>query len=253
MKKYIVYKHLNKMNGKVYVGVTNDVDRRWRSSGIEYKPPKNEIQHHRSFWNAIQKYGWENFDHLIIEENLTMEEAFEKEKFYIELYDSTNKEKGYNIAKGGNGGIVYKVHPKGMLGKKQSKDFCLTHSEWAKNHNNNCMTNGDVVWGVTHEHPKGMLGKHHSKESIMKKKAYSGENAVTSKPIVAIERDGTKREFHSAKLCMAYYSISTCVFYRILREGTPYVINPKVNYRNKEKILAIEGIMFKHKEDTEVS
>ncbi|HFM5558661.1 TPA: GIY-YIG nuclease family protein, partial [Enterococcus faecium] len=47
LKKYIIYKHLNKINGKIYIGVTNDIGRRWRSGGIEYKPPKNETQHHR--------------------------------------------------------------------------------------------------------------------------------------------------------------------------------------------------------------
>ena len=60
--------------------------------------------------------------------------------------------------------------------------------------------------------PKRHVGKAPQQRINYEKKAYSGENAVTSKPIVAIERDGTKREFHSAKLCMAYYSISTCVF-----------------------------------------
>lgn len=251
--EYVVYKHTNKQNKKVYVGVTNNIDRRWRSGGIEYKPPKSESQTNRSFWNAIKKYGWDNFDHCILEEGLTMEEAFDREKFYINFYQSTNKEKGYNISQGGNGGIIYDIHPRGMLGKKQSKEFAKNHSKWAKNRDNNCMTNGTVIWGKTHEHPKGMLGKHHSKETIARKKAYCGENSFNSKPIVTIEKDGTKREFHSAKICMNYYSISTCIFYRLLKEGSPYKINPKANYRNKEKILAIEGIVIKYKEDTEVS
>lgn len=255
MNNYVVYKHINKFNKKVYIGVTNDINRRWRNNGIEYKPPKKENPTHRSFWNAIKKYGWKNFDHIILEEDLSKDEAFLKEKEYIKMYDSTNKTKGYNISKGGNGGTVYAVHPKGMLGKKQSKTFCLTHSEWAKNHKNNCMTNGTVVWGVTHEHPKGMLGKHHSEKTIAKKRSYCGEKSFSNSEVISINKNGETKKFHSCKMCMEFYGISTTVFYRLIKSGECYKLNPKANYkkRDKEKLRNIEGIRFMYKEDTEVS
>ena len=44
----------------------------------------------------------------------------ELEKYYIELYQSNDKSKGYNIARGGNGGKVYVTHPRNMLGKSQT-------------------------------------------------------------------------------------------------------------------------------------
>ena len=49
------------------------------------------------FWRAIQKYGWENFESSILESDLTGEEAKNREEFYICSYDSTNREKGYNL------------------------------------------------------------------------------------------------------------------------------------------------------------
>ena len=53
---------------------------------------------------AIQKYGWDNIAHEIIETGLTKKQAEEKERYYIKLYDSTNPEFGYNITYGGGVG-----------------------------------------------------------------------------------------------------------------------------------------------------
>ena len=93
-KIYCVYIHKNKQNGKVYIGQTcQKPERRW-SNGYGYKGcPK--------FYAAIQKYGWDNFEHIIVQEYLTKEEADNLEKELISKYDSTSKEAGYNISIGG--------------------------------------------------------------------------------------------------------------------------------------------------------
>lgn len=91
-KTSVIYIHKNKTNEKVYVGQTNDVSKRWAGQGTHYMScPK--------FWKAICKYGWDGFDHIILEENLTIEEANQKEAEYIKIFDSINN--GYNIAAGG--------------------------------------------------------------------------------------------------------------------------------------------------------
>ena len=60
---YTVYMHKNKINGKVYIGITSQqpVKRRWRK-GSCYK-------NCNKFYKAIQKYGWNNFEHIILFEN----------------------------------------------------------------------------------------------------------------------------------------------------------------------------------------
>lgn len=121
MNNYVIYIHTNKFNNKKYVGMTSNIKKRWRNNGLAYRPASEGNQ--RPFWNAIEKYGWENFEHEIVEEHLTFEEACEKEKYYIELYNTRDRNFGYNVAEGGNGGKIYKDHPKGMSGKKHSEEW----------------------------------------------------------------------------------------------------------------------------------
>lgn len=97
MKEYTIYKHTNKMNGKVYIGQTClPVNERWKKGegykGCDY------------FYHAIQKYGWDNFEHEIIASNLTKEEADEMEAALIIELDTRNHEKGYNLKGGGSHG-----------------------------------------------------------------------------------------------------------------------------------------------------
>lgn len=104
-RNYCVYMHQNKINGKRYIGLTKtSTKRRWRNSGYGYK--KNV-----AFWNAIQKYGWENFNHFVLFDNLTKQEACQKEIELIKLYKSHISENGYNVTWGGDCGIDYEHHP----------------------------------------------------------------------------------------------------------------------------------------------
>ena len=86
---YSLYIHLNKINDKAYVGITcREPQIRWGSNGAGYKDqPK--------FYNAIKKYGWDNFFHIILLTGLNEDEAFELETEFINKYNAI--ENGYNI------------------------------------------------------------------------------------------------------------------------------------------------------------
>lgn len=129
---YLLYCHINKINGKKYVGLTSrtNAEKRWGPEGSGYKSCPY-------FWQAIQKYGWNNFEHLILMTDLTKEEASEKEKYYIKLWETTNPEKGYNLREGGldsyhlTENVKEKISDaahqrKGTCGKKV---ICLTTGE----------------------------------------------------------------------------------------------------------------------------
>lgn len=98
---YKVYIHTCP-NNKVYVGLTKQkVEKRWRNGlGYESTP---------YFYNAIKKYGWENIKHEVLFENLTKQEAEQKEIETISLYNSSNKKFGYNLERGGKAG--YRLTP----------------------------------------------------------------------------------------------------------------------------------------------
>lgn len=91
---WIVYRHISPSN-KSYIGITSqEPSKRWRN-GVGYDKETK-------FGKAIKKYGWDNFSHEIIEDNIsTFEEACEREKYWILIYDTFKS--GYNSTLGGDG------------------------------------------------------------------------------------------------------------------------------------------------------
>lgn len=89
---HCVYMHTNKIDGKKYIGqAKGDPRKRWSSGykGCTF------------FFNAIKKYGWDNFEHVVLADNLTLDEANLCEKMFISLYRTTDRNFGYNIQSGG--------------------------------------------------------------------------------------------------------------------------------------------------------
>lgn len=93
----LIYKITNKINNKVYIGqTTQGLQTRWTRHIIS---SKNRVDNY-AFHNAINKYGPENFVIEVLE-YCEPEDLNEKEKYYIEFYDSLVP-KGYNIRLGGD-------------------------------------------------------------------------------------------------------------------------------------------------------
>lgn len=113
MSNYTVYKHISPSN-KVYIGITSQKpEQRWKN-GHGYKG--------QVFYNAISKYGWDNIEHIIVAKGLSENEAKWLEIELIRIYDSTNRDKGYNITMGGEGANGY--HHTVEAKKKLSDTHC---------------------------------------------------------------------------------------------------------------------------------
>ena len=128
-----IYLHRNKLNNKVYIGQTiqQNLEDRWKN-GKGYKTCYY-------FYNAIQKYGWDNFEHIILEQNedWTQEELNIKEKEYIIKYQANNPQYGYNITEGGSS-ISQNALPKALEWMKQHPEFGKARAQdmlkWQKEH-----------------------------------------------------------------------------------------------------------------------
>src|SRR3972149_5087524 len=88
---YLIYKHTSP-SGKAYIGQTNNLS--MRNSNHRKKGGC------RAFFSAINKYGWDNFKHEVLMENLTIDDA---NKYEIELIarNNTLHPNGYNLVTGG--------------------------------------------------------------------------------------------------------------------------------------------------------
>jgi group I intron endonuclease len=91
----VIYMLCNKINSKVYIGQTIDFKQRMR----EHKVDKDEGYIH----NSIRKYGWDNFDKLILDKANNKEELDTLECFYIDKFQSIDF--GYNLKDGGSHGL----------------------------------------------------------------------------------------------------------------------------------------------------
>ena len=105
--KYCVYIHTNKINNKKYVGQTCiGVKNRWGKDGRNYLRKRNGIYDQPIFAHAILKYGWDNFQHEVVKDCLTKEDADALEILLIESLNTTDSKYGYNSRGGGSHGSL---------------------------------------------------------------------------------------------------------------------------------------------------
>ena len=181
---YVVYVHINKTNGKRYYGITcQKPERRWRN-GNGYKT--------QYFVNAINKYGWDGFEHIIMARGLTEEEAKWLEIEMIAAYNTTNPRYGYNMTKGGEGA-------NGHIVSKETREKISIALSGENNPGYGKKGNLCPHFGIRRSEET------RKKISESKKGVYLGKNNPKAKSVICIN---TKRIFYTAKEAQEYYGIS---------------------------------------------
>lgn len=122
-----IYRITNLVNGKVYIGQTNNIKRRL------YAHKDGKYHRNMHFARAKEKYGFDAFWLKVIEE---VDELMvnEREIFWISHYDATNRSKGYNISEGGHRPVCTKESiQRGIeTRRKLTKQRGFYHSEETK-------------------------------------------------------------------------------------------------------------------------
>lgn len=202
---YIVYMHISPSN-KRYIGLTSQkVEDRWRT-GKGYR-------YNNHFFNAINKYGWNNFKHIIIAKGLDKDEAKWLEMELIKILDTTNPDKGYNILMGG------------QTNEKENNPFYgKHHSEETKK--------------ILSEQRKGMTYSQETKDKLSAMRKGEGNVMWGRKgkdnPNYGLKRSEEEKEY----LSKLFGSAVKCI-----------ELNMKFNSLNKAEIYMIKtyGIKFSHK------
>jgi group I intron endonuclease len=162
-----IYKTTNKINGKIYIGKLVRESNTYLGSGKILK-------------QSFKKYGKNNFTREIIEYCNCKLKLAEREIFWIKHYNSTDRNIGYNITKGGDGGSTNSF----FLNKKLTTEHKLKISQ---NHHD-VSGEKNPMFGKNHTEisKEKMSIKHkgfkHTKLTIEKFKIRSnGENNSNSK------------------------------------------------------------------------
>lgn len=151
MKKIGIYCIENLVNGKRYIGQSNDIEYRWKRHKYELNRGCHDNDYLQKAWD---KYGCDNFNFYIIE-LCDIEKLNELEVYYIDFYCTLDRSNGYNLTSGGGANKYYSKEvcekiSNALVGHAVSLE---TRIKLSKNH-------ADVS---RENHP--MFGRKHSEEA----------------------------------------------------------------------------------------
>ena len=156
-QRYVIYCYINKINGKKYVGQTKGT---LKNRHRQHMYEANNIGHGFNYHlhNSIRKYGIENFELDIL--NMSDDYSIDMlEKYYIEKWNLTNRNNGYNSSTGGNDCLYTEERNKKISeyhkGKPKSENAKQNMSKTAKKR-------------LENKENHNMYGKHHTEESRRK-------------------------------------------------------------------------------------
>ena len=183
-----IYMYVNKINGKKYIGQAKNFKKRHRQH-IHHSKNNKYNDYYFPIHNAIRKYGIDNFDIVILKENIKTQCLLNLfEYYYIKKYNTLIKNNnGYNVASGGHNGNVFEGKSKEEMDEIRKKMSMA--QGWQKGENN-------PMYGV-HRYGKNApnYGKPCSEEKKQKiseslKGKYKEENNPKSISVIQYDKNG---------------------------------------------------------------
>lgn len=136
-----IYAIQNIINGKIYIGQSIDIQRRWSQ--------ERKIKRLNCYLlSAMKKHGLENFSFYVLEE-CDKERLNDREKFYIKLYHSLDPEYGYNMTSGGDN--CY---------KRPYQKLSEVHKKKISNANKGYKPTQETIDKIINSRRKSLLEKH---------------------------------------------------------------------------------------------
>lgn len=154
----------NTVNQKKYIGQSVNIKERWRKHRKELYANKHDNDYLQKSWN---KYGKSSFKFYILEE-CNVISLDERENYYINYYNTLDRDYGYNLKTGGqNGGAIVSDEVKEKMSIAIKKSY---NDDLIKKRRQDAIdywANPENIKKRSGEN-NGMYGKHHSFESIEK-------------------------------------------------------------------------------------
>jgi group I intron endonuclease len=211
-----IYLITNKLNNKVYVGSSQDINRRFYLHKFYLDKNNHTNLHLQNAWN---EYGKDNFTFSILEEIIDSSLLLQKEKEYILEYCSTDREFGYNICEDTLAPMRGRKHNEVSKEKMIKSKIGDKNSFYGKHHT-------DETKAILREQMKGRKLSASHKEKVLKSGYQNGESNLNAKLTIEIVNqirdEYSKREtkYGFFKEIAERYNIHSSTVRRIINNTT---------------------------------
>ena len=251
---YVIYLITNLINNKKYVGQTiqGREARRWQEHFIFC------VNYNKPLYNAIKKYGAENFEFKVIESDIPEDIIDEQEKYYIKYYNTFYLNgQGYNMTEGGQGihGYVHTEATKQRIKESNLTTWQLIKKEDPERYKQLCLNRSIANKG------KPKSAEHKAKLSELASKRIGEKNSFFGKHF-SEESKELLREAKAQKLSpINAYELQTGKLWKTFRFATEAVQELNLQASANTRILLVckeqkghaYGYIWRYKTDCDLS